>query len=186
MGILDSMMQPQAVAKGQPAEPEMDDAEGDEDLSPEEQEFLKEELLDADIASYTARTAMNQPKIVEQLIANRDNAAAVGTLLATAILKTREKFLEKGVPHSNRIWTADNGVLKDLIGEYMDIAGAGAAQPKEIEARAIDVLKSYDKASNEARMPAGAGEESAPRGALPFPAEAGVGLGRSSNQSGGM
>ena len=151
-----------------------------DDMDDDEKRFLAEELLDADIASTMGSMMIYHPKMEESVMKAAGHPGAAAALAVQTLLGVREKLIEKDLPFSERIWAAENGVLRDLIDNIAQ-ASAHNGQPMDEEireqafAKGVEMLQMYDEAGSESankpkEAPPQGGAAGAPQPAAPMSA----------------
>lgn len=96
-------------------------------------------------------------KAYAQAAQSKNPAAMLGMLAAQTTLRTRETMIGKGIPLDEEIWTAENGVLDNLLGEVMSNAKAFTGyEPSDDDIAyaykaALQVLSDSDKAEGSAK-----------------------------------
>lgn len=125
-----------------------------DEMHPDELAFMQEELMDADIAGTMGRLYLSNPKMQPAIQQGAKNPKAAALAISQTLIETRNKMLSKGYPFSQRIWTAENGVLPEMVETFARMA---ALDGKKIDSKfmaethkeAKKLLKKFDKAGQQ-------------------------------------
>lgn len=122
-----------------------------EDIHPDELAFMQEELTDADVAGTMGRLYLSNPKMQPAIREGSKNPKAAALAIGQTLIETRNKLLSKGYPFSQRIWTAENGVLPEMIETFAHMAKLDGKEldskfKSETHKEALGILKKFDKA----------------------------------------
>jgi hypothetical protein len=136
---------------------------GIEREEPENEDKRRFRSANADVGSSIGSIMLSSPgaaKAYSQAMQGKNPAAMLGMLAAQTTLRTRETMIGKGMPVDEEIWTAQDGVLDNLLGEVMSNAKAFAGyDPSEEDVAyaykaALQVLSDADQAEAGAKRTA--------------------------------
>ncbi len=125
-----------------------------DELHPDEMAFMQEELMDADIAGTMGRLYLSNPKMQPAIQQGSKNPKAAALAISQTLIETRNKMLSKGYPFSQRIWTAENGVLPEMVETFARMASLDGKKidskfMAETHKEALKLLKRFDKAGQQ-------------------------------------
>ena len=132
--------------------PDLDAYDG---IPDDEKKFLAEELMDADIASTMGTMMISHPKMEQSVTQASQHPGAAAALAVQTVLGIREKFISKDLPFSERIWAAENGVLRGILDDIAEQAAHNGGEfsedaKEDAYAKGLKMLQMYEDAGNQA------------------------------------